>query len=68
MQLEGVGGVAVGGFLLQVARQIDDGDGFEGALLDADAAADAKLLGDGGDLVIRRHLYAELAHSHNCNS
>ena len=51
--------------LLQVARQVDDGDRLEGALLDADAAADAELLRDGGDLVIRRHLDAELAHSNN---
>ena len=65
MQLEGVGRVAMRCLLLQVARQVDDGDRLEGALLDADAAADAELLRDGGDLVIRRHLDAELAHSNN---
>ena len=65
VQLEGVGRVAMRCLLLQVARQVDDGDRLEWTLLDADAAADAKLLRDGGDLVIRRHLDAELAHSNN---
>ena len=43
----------MGGLLLQVARQVDDGDRLEGTLLDADAATDAELLRDGGNLVIR---------------
>ena len=34
---------------LEVAGQVDDGDGLEGALFDADAAPDAQLLGDCGD-------------------
>ena len=67
VQLEGVGRVAMRCLLLQVARQVDDGDRLEWTLLDADAAADAELLRDGGDLVIRRHLDAELAHSNNWN-
>ena len=33
VQLEGVGTVAVSGVFLQVARQIDDGDGFEWTFL-----------------------------------
>lgn len=33
MKLEGVGAISVGGVLLQVARQIDDGNGLERALL-----------------------------------
>ena len=53
MQLEGVGRVAMGGLLLQVTGQVDDGDRLEGTLLDADAATDAELLRDGGNLVIR---------------
>ena len=53
VQLERVGRVAMGGLLLQVARQVDDGDRLEGTLLDADAATDAELLRDGGNLVIR---------------
>ena len=65
MQLEGVGRVAMGGLLLQVTGQVDDGDRLEGTLLDADAATDAELLRDGGNLVIRRHLDAKFAHSNN---
>ena len=52
----------VGGLLLQVGGQVDDGDGLEWALLHADAAPDAQLLRDGGDLVVGGHLDAELAH------
>ena len=62
MELEGVCGVPVRRLLLQVGGQVDDGDGLEGALLDADAAADAELLADVGDLVVGRDLDTELAH------
>ena len=65
VQLERVRRVSVRGLLLQVGRQVDDGDGLEGALLDADAAADAQLLADVGDLVVGRHLDAQLAHAHH---
>jgi len=63
MQLERVRRVAMGRLLLQVARQVDDGDSIERTLLDANAAADTKLLRDGGDPVVRRHFDAELPHS-----
>ena len=35
--------------LLQVGREVDDGDSLEGAFLHADTTADAERLGDGGD-------------------
>ena len=44
------------GLLLEVCREVDDLDGVEGALLDADAAADAQVLADGRDLVQGSHL------------
>ena len=56
----------MGRLLLEVRGQVDDGDGLEGTLLDADTAADAKLLGDGGDLVVDRHLNAKLTHANDC--
>ncbi len=65
MQLERVGPEAVRGVLVQVARQVDDVNGLEGTLLDADAAADAELLADEGDLGVGRHLDAQLAHAHH---
>jgi hypothetical protein len=55
----------MGRLFLKVAWQVDDGDRFEGAFLDANAAADAQLLRDGRNLVVRGHLDAELAHSNN---
>ena len=65
MKLERVSRISVRRFFLQVARQVDDVDGLEGALLDADTAADAELLGDGGNLVVHGHLDAEFAHPDN---
>ena len=53
------------GAFLQVAGQVDDGDGLEGTLLDADAAADTEALGDGGELVGGRHLDTQLPHAHH---
>lgn len=65
VQLERVGRVAMGGLLLQVAWQIDDGYGVKGTLLDADAAADAQLLRDGRDPIVGRDLDAKFAHADN---
>jgi hypothetical protein len=48
-------------FALERLRQIDDVDRLERALLDADAAADAQLLGDPRDLVFRSDLDAQFA-------
>ena len=53
------------GLLLEVCREVDDLDGVEGALLDADAAADAQVLADGRDLVQGSQLYAQLPHPHH---
>jgi hypothetical protein len=58
VELEGVGAVAVRRLALEVLRQVDDHDRLEGALLDADAAADAELLRDPGDLGVGRDLDA----------
>ena len=55
----------MGSLLLEVWWQVDDGDGLEGALLDANTAADAQLLGDGGNLVVDCHLNAKLTHPNN---
>lgn len=59
VQLERVGPVAVRALALERLGQVDDHDGVEGALLDADAAADAELLGDPGELGGGRDLDAE---------
>ena len=48
------------GLLLEVGREVDDLDGVEGALLDADAAADAQVLADRRDLVHGSHLLINL--------
>ena len=50
MELEGVGAVAVRLGALEGLGEVDDVDGLEWALLHADAAADAELLRDEGDL------------------
>ena len=39
MELEGVGAVSVGGVALQILGEVDDGNGLEGALLDADTTS-----------------------------
>ena len=65
MQLERVGSVAVGRLLLEVFRQVDDLYGAERALLDADAASDAQVLGDVRHLRGTRHLDAHLANLHH---
>ena len=49
MQLEGVGGVSVGGALVQVGGQVDDRHSLEGTFLDTDAATDAQTLRNGGN-------------------
>lgn len=41
VEFEGVGTLPVGGLLLEVCGDVDDLDGGKGALIDADAAADA---------------------------
>ena len=61
VQLEGIRSVPVRALALEVLRQVDDHDGVEGALLDADAAADAELLGDPGELGGGRDLDAEFS-------
>lgn len=50
MQLEGVGGVAVGDLSLEVGGQVDDVDGVEGTFLRTDTATDAETLTNEGDL------------------
>mmetsp|Transcript_35444 Transcript_35444/g.88930 ORF Transcript_35444/g.88930 Transcript_35444/m.88930 type:complete len:416 (+) Transcript_35444:840-2087(+) len=65
VQLEGVGAVAVGGFALQVLRQVDDLDCLEGTFPDADTAANAQLLRDPCRRVLRRHLNAKLTNFHH---
>mmetsp|Transcript_12096 Transcript_12096/g.34597 ORF Transcript_12096/g.34597 Transcript_12096/m.34597 type:complete len:236 (-) Transcript_12096:33-740(-) len=62
MELEGVGTVSVGGVALQILGKVDDGNGLEGALLDADTASDAKRLGEEGKLALGTDLNAKLAH------
>lgn len=39
MELEGVGAISVSGVALQILGKVDDGNGLEGALLDADTAS-----------------------------
>lgn len=61
MQLEAVGGVAVGDLALEVGGQVDDLDGVEGAFLRADTATDTQALTDEGDLAAGLDLDTELA-------
>lgn len=49
------------GLLREISRKVDDFDGVVGALLDADAAADAQHLGDFRDRRCRLHDDALLA-------
>jgi len=62
MELEGIGGVSMGDGGFEIRREIDDRDGLERAFFDADAAPDAKKLGDERDLVCGLHLDTEFAH------
>ena len=39
MKLEGIGTVSVGGVALEILGKVDDGNRFEGTLLDADTAS-----------------------------
>lgn len=39
MELEGIGTVTVGGVALEILGKVDDGNRFEGTLLDADTAS-----------------------------
>ena len=50
---------------LKDLRQVDDLDGLEGALLHADAAADAQRLGEEGHLVGALHLDAQIPDLHH---
>jgi hypothetical protein len=61
VQLEAVGGVAVGDLALEVCGQVDDLDGIEGALLGADTASDTQTLTDEGDLAGGVDLDTQLA-------
>lgn len=49
MELERVGGIAMGDLALEVGGQVDNGDGAEGAALGADTTTDAEGFGDEGD-------------------
>lgn len=48
VELEAVGRVSMGNLGFQVGREVDDGDGREGAFLWADTASDTERLGDEG--------------------
>ena len=61
VELEAVGGVAVGDLALEVRGQVDDLDGVEGALLGADTASDTQTLTDEGDLAGGVDLDTQLA-------
>jgi hypothetical protein len=61
MQFERVGPVAVARLLLEVLGQVDDHDGLERALLDADTAPDTQLLRQKRNLVGGAHLDTQLA-------
>lgn len=56
MELEAVGGIAMGDLALEVGGQVDNGDGAEGAALGADTTTNAQLFGDEGDARLGRHL------------
>ena len=49
------------GVPLQVAGQVDNGDGLERTFFHAYTAADAQLLGNPSDLIGGRHLDTQLA-------
>lgn len=61
MELEGVGGVAVGDLRLEVGGQVDDGDGAKRTFLGADATTDAERLREVGDARVGGDLNAELS-------
>jgi hypothetical protein len=61
MKLEAVGRVSVGDLALKVGREVDDGDGTEGALLGADTASDTQTLRDESQAGLGRDLDTELA-------
>jgi len=56
VELEAVGGIAVGDLAVEVGGQVDDGDGAKGAALGADTATDTELLRDEGNARFRGHL------------
>lgn len=56
MELEAVGGIAMGDLALEVGGQVDNGDGAEGAALGADTTTNAQRLGDKGDARLGGHL------------
>mmetsp|Transcript_39690 Transcript_39690/g.99360 ORF Transcript_39690/g.99360 Transcript_39690/m.99360 type:complete len:356 (+) Transcript_39690:1363-2430(+) len=63
VKLEAVGSVAVSRLLLHVFREVDDVDGSERTLLNADTAPNAELLGYPSNLRGRSHLHAQLPHA-----
>mmetsp|Transcript_30853 Transcript_30853/g.75673 ORF Transcript_30853/g.75673 Transcript_30853/m.75673 type:complete len:285 (-) Transcript_30853:192-1046(-) len=63
VQLERIGPIAVSGLLLHILGKVDDLNGAEGALLDANTAPDAELLRNPSDLAGGRDLHAQLAHA-----
>ncbi len=56
VELEAVGGIAVGDLALEVRGQVDNGDGAKGATLGADTTTDAQLFRDEGDARLGSHL------------
>merc|ERR1719357_1129166 len=65
VQLEGVGGVSVGGALVQVGGQVDDRHRLERTLLYTDAATDAQTFRYGCNLITWSDLDTELSHPHH---
>lgn len=63
MELERIGAISVGQFSPKILGQVDDGDGLEGAFLNADAAANAEGLGNKRYLTRGFHLYAQLPYA-----
>lgn len=61
VKLEAVGAISVGDLALEVGRQVDNGNGVEGALLGADTTTNAEGFGDEGEAGIGGDFNAELA-------
>lgn len=61
MQFEGVGSISMSGIPFEVFGKIDDIDGLEGTLLDADTAPDAQWFGQVGDFGLWTDFDTELA-------
>jgi hypothetical protein len=55
----------VGSLAAERFGQVDDVDGFERALFDADAATNAEFFRDEGDLGVGLHLDTKFTHAHD---